>query len=380
MTGGDCAESFDEFNINKIKDYYKIMLQIGMILTYATGLPTIKIGRIAGQFAKPRSEEFELFDNKKILTYRGDIINDYDVNKREPDPNRMIHAYHQSVQTLNLLRAFSSGGYADVNKVHSWNLDFISKSNNDEYTDFANKVTTSLNFVKGLGIDINSKTFTQTNIFTGHECLLLPYEEGLTRSDSRTQNYYDCSSHFLWLGERTRNLDSAHVEFMRGISNPLGIKISHKVNPKELIELINILNPTNLPGKIILITRMGAENIKNYLPCLIKEVKDNNLYVTWSCDPMHSNTITTKNNIKTRYFDSIKQEIIEYFNVHKKMSTFPGGIHLELTSNNVTECIGGNIKTISENDLNLSYESKCDPRLNYDQSLEIAFLISNLLK
>jgi 3-deoxy-7-phosphoheptulonate synthase len=378
LMGGDCAELFNEFSITKIRDSYRLILQMGMILTYGSGLPTTKIGRMAGQFAKPRSDEFEIVNNRSVLTYRGDIIND--INNREPDPNKMIDAYHQSTQTLNLLRAFSSGGYADVNRIHSWNLDFVEKTiEGSKYRLLANEVSQSLRFIKGLGIDINSNDFKQTNFYTAHECLLLNYEEALTRIDSRSEKFYDCSAHMVWLGERTRNLDGAHVEFMRGINNPIGIKLSEKIKESELVELINILNPSNVPGKIVLITRMGSQNLKIKLPSLIREVQKNGFNVVWCCDPMHANTIKTKTNIKTRSFDAIKDEVIAFFEIHKSLGSYPGGLHLELTGQDITECIGGEYDSIKENDLNKNYLSQCDPRLNSMQSLELAFLVSDLL-
>jgi 3-deoxy-7-phosphoheptulonate synthase len=379
LIGGDCAELFNEFSINKIKDSYRLILQMGMIITYGSGLPTTKIGRIAGQFAKPRSEEYEIINGDKVLTYRGDII--HDINNRTADPNRMLDAYYQSIQTLNLLRAFSSGGYADVKRVHAWNLDFVEKTQEgSKYRKFADKVTKSLKFINGLGINIDSDTFKQTNFYTAHECLLLNYEEALTRIDSRTNKYYDCSAHLLWLGERTRQINSAHIEFLRGINNPIGIKISHKINTDELINLIKTLNPNNSAGKIILTTRMGAEKLKNFLPTLIKSVTNEALNVIWCCDPMHGNTIKTDSNIKTRSFDAIKEEIKIFFQIHKKLNTHPGGVHLELTGHDVTECIGGDIEYINENDLNKNYLTQCDPRLNSCQSLELAFLIADLMK
>lgn len=380
LIGGDCAEEFDKFNVDNVRDTYRLILQMSMIFTYGSGLPTIKIARIAGQFAKPRSDEYEKYLDKSVLTYRGDIINGYDLSEREPDPDRMISAYHQSVQTLNILRAFGSGGYANVNRVNSWILDFAEKTETgSKYRNFAKDVTKSLKFVNGLGININSDKFTQTYLYTAHECLLLPYEEALTRIDSRKNIYYDCSAHLVWLGERTRQLDSAHVEFLRGINNPIGIKISQNINADELVQLLKILNPNNTPGRILLMTRMGEKNIANVLPNLIKKIKNDDLFVTWCCDPMHANTIKTIGGIKTRNLDSIKNEITEYFKIHKKMKTFPGGVHLELTPTNVTECIGGNINNIKELDLIKKYDSKCDPRLNYFQSLELSFLISDLL-
>ena len=378
LMGGDCAELFDEFSVEKIRDSYRLILQMGMILTYGSGLPTTKIGRMAGQFAKPRSDEFEIINNKSVLTYRGDIIND--INNRDPDPNKMLEAYHQSTQTLNLLRAFSNGGYADVNRIHSWNLDFVEKTiEGSKYRILANKVTQSLRFIKGLGIDINSNDFKQTNFYTAHECLLLNYEEALTRVDSRSDKIYDCSAHMVWLGERTRKIDGAHIEFMRGINNPIGIKLSEKIKESELVELINILNPYDIPGKIVLITRMGSKNLKNKLPSLIREVQKNGFNVVWCCDPMHANTIKTKTNIKTRSFDAIKDEVIAFFEIHKSLGSYPGGLHLELTGQDVTECIGGENDSIKENDLDKNYLSQCDPRLNSIQSLELAFIVSDLL-
>ena len=378
LMGGDCAESFNDFSITKVRDTYRLILQMGIILTYGSGLPTTKIGRMAGQFAKPRSDEFEIINNQSVLTYRGDIIND--IIDRDPNPNRMIDAYHQSSQTLNLLRGFSSGGYADVNRIHAWNLDFVEKTiEGSKYRLLADKVSQSLRFIKGLGIDVSSNNFKQTNFYTGHECLLLNYEEALTRADSRTNKYYDCSAHLVWLGERTRNINGAHVEFMKGINNPIGVKISEKIKESELLDLVKLLNPNNIPGKIVLITRMGSKNLKIKLPILINEIQKNCLNVIWCCDPMHGNTIKTNNNIKTRKFDAIKDEIITFFEVHKIMGSYPGGIHLELTGENVTECIGGEYESINETDLNKNYLSQCDPRLNSMQSLELAFLVSELL-
>lgn len=379
LMGGDCAELFKEFSITKIRDTYRLILQMGLILTYGSGLPVTKIGRIAGQFAKPRSDEFEIVNNTKMLTYRGDIINDID--NRVPDPKRMLDAYHQSTQTLNILRAFSSGGYADINQVHTWNLDFVEKTNEgSKYRKLAEKVTQSLKFIKGLGINTKDDIFKQTNFYTGHECLLLNYETALTREDSRTNTYYNCAAHLLWLGERTRNIDGAHVEFLRGINNPIGIKISDKISTTEFINLINILNPTNKPGKIVIITRMGATKLKMHLPELIKSVQNSGLSVVWCCDPMHANTIKTTQNIKTRNFNDIKNEIITFFTIHNKLGSYPGGLHLELTGQDVTECIGGETNTIKELDLEKNYLSQCDPRLNSMQSLELAFLVADLLK
>jgi 3-deoxy-7-phosphoheptulonate synthase len=381
LMGGDCAESFNQFNINSVRDTYRLILQMGMILTYGSGLPTIKVGRIAGQFAKPRSEDTEIIDGTSYLTYRGDIINGQELDQRTPDPNRMLEAYYQSVQTINLLRAFSAGGYADVSRIQSWNLDFVEKTEQgSKYREISNQIEHTLKFINGLGISTKTDRFKQTSFYTAHECLLLNYEEGLTRTDSRTLKYYDCSAHMVWLGERTRNLDGAHVEFMSGLTNPVGIKISHKINSDELIKIIKKLNPANLSGKIVIITRMGAENLKEHLPRLIHSVQKEKLNIVWCCDPMHSNTIKVLDQVKTRSFDSIKNEIIAFFKIHKEMGSFPGGLHLELTGQDVTECIGGDVQNISENDLKNMYLSQCDPRLNSVQSLEIAFLVSELLQ
>lgn len=381
LMGGDCAESFNQFNINSVRDTYRLILQMGMILTYGSGLPTIKVGRMAGQFAKPRSEEYETINGTNYLTYRGDIINGQDLNERSPDPDRMLEAYYQSVQTINLLRAFSAGGYADVSRIQSWNLDFVEKTEQgSKYREISDQITHTLKFINGLGISTNTDRFKQTAFYTAHECLLLNYEEGLTRIDSRTSKHYDCSAHMVWLGERTRKLDGAHLEFMSGLANPVGIKISHRIDPDELIKLIQKLNPSNISGRIVIITRMGAQNLYEHLPKLISSVQERCLNVVWCCDPMHSNTIKVSDGTKTRLFESIKNEIIAFFKIHKEMGSFPGGIHLELTGQDVTECIGGDVQNINEHDLKNMYLSQCDPRLNSVQSLEIAFLVSDLLQ
>jgi len=375
LMGGDCSESFKDFKVDKVRDTYRLILQMQLILTYASGLPITKIGRMAGQFAKPRSEEYE---SDGRLTYRGDIIND--LNNRTVDATRMLDAYYQSAQTLNILRAFSNGGYADINRVHEWNLDFVEKTTEGSlYRKLANDVSQSLKFIKGLGINIHDDKFKTTNIYTGHECLLLNYEEPLTRIDSITNKPYDCSAHLLWLGERTRQIDGAHVEFMRGINNPIGIKLSSNITSQELIKLLEIFNPDNIPGRIVLITRMGATKLKEVLPKLIKTVQENNYNVVWCCDPMHANTIKTPDGIKTRPFELIKREVITFFQVHKEMGSYPGGLHLELTNEDVTECTGGYINSINDKDLYKAYLSQCDPRLNGMQSLELAFITADLI-
>ena len=378
LMGGDCAESFINFSTSNVRDVYRLILQMGMILTYGSGLPVTKIGRIAGQFAKPRSEDYEIINSTKVLTYRGDIINE--VNNRIPNPDRMLDAYYQSLQTINILRAFSHGGYADINRLHAWNIDFVEKTREGSmYRELANQATKSINFFRGLGVNIHDEKFIATNIYTSHECLLLNYEEALTRNDSRTNKIYNCGAHLLWLGERTRQLDGAHLEYIRGINNPIGIKVSEKMIADDLIYLIKTLNPNNIPGKIVLITRMGNK-LKDKLPDLIRQVQKNAFNVVWCCDPMHGNTIKSKDGIKTRSFDAIKNEVIEFITIHKNLGSFPGGLHLELTSEDVTECIGGDNNSILESDLSKMYLSQCDPRLNGMQSLELAFIVEDLLK
>ena len=382
LQGGDCAESFSDFNANSIRDTFKVILQMSAVLAYASSLPVVKVGRLAGQFAKPRSEDFETIDNLALPSYRGDIINDIAFSKsaREPDPQRMLEAYSQSAYALNLIRAFATGGFADLDKVHQWNLKFVKQSTRNKYLDLANNITDALNFMKACGFNKEKvPEFKQVDFFTSHEALLLNYEETLTRTDSTTGDWYDCSAHMLWIGERTRNLDEAHIEFMRGINNPIGVKIGPNVEKDYLIQLINALNPENELGRITLITRMGSSKIYERLPLLIKEVNKHNKKVIWSCDPMHANTFKTSNGFKTRSFDKILEEIEAFFNVHTEEGSFPGGIHLELTGLDVTECIGGSQK-INENDLASRYHTHCDPRLNASQGLDLAFKLAEFLK
>lgn len=363
--GGDCAESFEQFSTNHVRDLYKLMLQIGVLLSYTTGLPTVKVARLAGQFAKPRSYPFETLKNgTEILSYKGDIINDIDIEKRVPDPNRMLDAYHQSTQTLNLLRAFTYGGYSDVHRLDHWRLRDGFLTENSYYRN----INLAVRFMNALRISDRDPVLTQTDIFTCHECLLLPYEEALTREDSISKKIYDCSSHFLWVGERTRNLDSPHVEFLSGVENPIGIKISDKCSEDELIMLIKKLNPNNDYGKITLITRFGAHKIKDHLPRLIQTIKDHHIFVTWCCDPMHGNTKTV-NKTKTRLVDDIFEEVVQFFEIHHKHGTCPGGIHVEMTPELVTECI--DFDKVTNNTLHDNYVSKCDPRLNSHQILKL---------
>ncbi|KAI5661378.1 hypothetical protein M9H77_20701 [Catharanthus roseus] len=382
LQGGDCAESFKEFNANNIRDTFRVILQMGVVLMFGGQMPVIKVGRMAGQFAKPRSDTFEEKDGVKLPSYRGDNINAdaFDEKSRIPDPHRMIRAYTQSVATLNLLRAFATGGYAAMQRVNQWNLDFTEHSEQgDRYRELAHRVDEALGFMAAAGLTVAHPVMSTTDFWTSHECLLLPYEQALTREDSTSGLYYDCSAHMLWVGERTRQLDGAHVEFLRGVSNPLGIKVSDKMDPTELVKLIDILNPKNKPGRITVITRMGAENMRVKLPHLIRAVRNAGQIVTWVSDPMHGNTIKAPCGLKTRSFDAIRAEVRAFFDVHDQEGSYPGGVHLEMTGQNVTECVGGS-RTITYNDLSSRYHTHCDPRLNASQSLELAFIIAERLR
>ncbi|OEL37247.1 Phospho-2-dehydro-3-deoxyheptonate aldolase 1, chloroplastic [Dichanthelium oligosanthes] len=382
LQGGDCAESFKEFNSNNIRDTFRVLLQMSAVLMFGAQMPVIKVGRMAGQFAKPRSDPLEVRDGVKLPSYRGDNINGeaFDEKSRVPDPNRMIRAYAQSASTLNLLRAFATGGYAAMQRVTQWNLDFTEHSEQgDRYCELAHRVDEALGFMSAAGITVDHPLMTTTEFWTSHECLLLPYEQALTRQDSTTGLFYDCSAHMLWVGERTRQLDGAHVEFLRGISNPLGIKVSDKMNPSDLVKLIEILNPSNKPGRITIITRMGAENMRVKLPHLIRAVRGAGQIVTWITDPMHGNTIKAPCGLKTRPFDSILAEVRAFFDVHEQEGSHPGGVHLEMTGQNVTECIGGS-RTVTFDDLSDRYHTHCDPRLNASQSLELSFIIAERLR
>ncbi|KAF0899238.1 hypothetical protein E2562_015900 [Oryza meyeriana var. granulata] len=382
LQGGDCAESFKEFNGNNIRDTFRVLLQMSAVLTFGGQMPVIKVGRMAGQFAKPRSDPFEVRDGVKLPSYRGDNINGdaFDEKSRIPDPQRMIRAYAQSAATLNLLRAFATGGYAAMQRVTQWNLDFTEHSEQgDRYRELAHRVDEALGFMSAAGLTVDHPLMTSTDFWTSHECLLLPYEQALTRQDSTTGLFYDCSAHMLWVGERTRQLDGAHVEFLRGVANPLGIKVSDKMNPSELVKLIEILNPSNKPGRITIITRMGAENMRVKLPHLIRAVRRAGQIVTWITDPMHGNTIKAPCGLKTRPFDSILAEVRAFFDVHEQEGSHPGGVHLEMTGQNVTECIGGS-RTVTFDDLGDRYHTHCDPRLNASQSLELAFIIAERLR
>ncbi|OMO78485.1 DAHP synthetase, class II [Corchorus capsularis] len=382
LQGGDCAESFQEFNAPNIRDTFMIILQMGVVLMFGAQMPIIKVGRMAGQFAKPRSDAMEEKDGVKLPSYRGDSINGdaFDEKCRVPNPHRMIKAYSQSAATLNLLRALATGGYAAMQRVTEWNLDFVKDSQQGHrYLELAHRVDEAMGFMDAAGITNAHPVMTKAEFWTSHECLLLPYEQALTRRDSTTGLYYDCSAHMLWVGERTRHLDGAHVEFLRGVANPLGIKVSEKMDPDELVRLIEILNPHNKPGRITVIVRMGAKNLRVKFPNLIRAVRGAEQIVTWVNDPMHGNTSKASCGLKTRSFDAIKEELSAFFEVHEQEGSYPGGVHLEMTGQDVTECVGGS-KVVTYADLAKRYRTHCDPRLNASQSLELAFIIADRLR
>lgn len=382
LQGGDCAESFAEHGADNIRDFFRVFLQMAVVLTFAGSQPVVKVGRIAGQFAKPRSSDTETKGDETLPSYRGDIINgiDFDEKSRIPDPARQEMAYRQSAATLNLLRAFAQGGYASLDNVHRWMLGFVSDSPQSErYEALANRITETIDFMRAVGISPESApALRETDFYTSHEALLLGYEEALTRIDSTSGDWYATSGHMIWIGDRTRQPDHAHVEYCRGIKNPLGLKCGPSMTPDGLIELIDLLNPDNEPGRLSLIARFGADKVGDHLPKLVRAVKAEGRKVVWSCDPMHGNTITL-NSYKTRPFDRILSEVQSFFEIHRAEGTHPGGIHVEMTGNNVTECTGG-ARAISADDLHDRYHTHCDPRLNSEQALELAFLISDLLK
>ena len=383
LQGGDCAESFAEFHPNNIRDMFKVLLQMAVVLTYGAGCPVVKLGRLAGQFAKPRSSETETQNGQTLPSYRGDIINglEFDTAAREPDPQRMVQAYSQSAATLNLLRAFAQGGYADLHRVHSWNQDFVADSPQGErYRALADRLTETLDFMAACGLDSDTTPqIRETEFYTSHEALFLSYEEALTRIDSTTGDWYDCSAHLVWLGDRTRQVEGAHAEFLRGIKNPIGMKCGPTLEPDDLLRLIDRLNPENEPGRLTLITRMGADKVEGRLPCLIRAVRREGRQVVWCCDPMHGNTITSSNGYKTRVFGRILDELHGAFAIHDAEGSYAGGVHFELTGQNVTECIGG-AQGVSEASLAERYLTHCDPRLNASQALELAFEIAEALK
>ena len=383
LQGGDCAESFTNFNANNIRDMFKVLLQMAIVLTFAGGYPVVKVGRVAGQFAKPRSSDFEEANGVKLPSYRGDIINgfEFDEKARVPDPKRMIEAYYQSASTMNLLRAFSRGGLADLHQVHKWNLGFVKKPEiGEKYAKLADELTKTLSFMAACGItSANTPVINQTAVYTSHEALLLPYEEALTRVDSLSGEWYDCSAHMLWIGERTRGINDAHVHFLSGVKNPIGVKIGPSAKAEDVVALANKLNPENEAGRLNVIIRMGADKIGENLPKILRELKREGLNIVYSIDPMHGNTVKTSNNYKTREFDKIISEVRSFFEIHKAEGTRAGGVHLEMTGQDVTECTGGALN-ITESSLEQRYETQCDPRLNADQALELAFLMADLVK
>jgi 3-deoxy-7-phosphoheptulonate synthase len=379
LQGGDCAESFAEFHPDNIRDTFRVLLQMAVVLTFAGTMPVVKVGRIAGQFSKPRSEDTETRDGVTLPSYRGDNINgiEFDPAAREPDPARLVQAYGQAAATLNLLRAFASGGYADLHNVHRWTLGFISGSPAGErYRALAERISESLAFMQACGITSEVVPQLQTTAFyTSHEALHLSYEQTLTRIDSTSGDWYDTSAHMLWIGDRTRQLDGAHLEFCRGIKNPIGLKCGPSLAEDELLRLIDLLNPENKPGRLTLICRFGADKVAEKFPKLLRTVQREGRKVVWSCDPMHGNTIKSSTGFKTRPFDRVLKEVQTFFEVHRAESTHAGGVHVEMTGQNVTECLGG-AQAISEEDLSSRYHTHCDPRLNANQALELAFLIA----
>lgn len=382
LQGGDCAESFADFNAIRIRDLFKVILQMAVVLTYAGACPIVKVGRLAGQFAKPRSSDIETSNGITLPSYRGDIINGiaFDSTAREADPKRILQAYNQSAATLNLIRAFAQGGLADLNQVQKWNLNFVNSAQSERFQNMANKITQALAFMEACGITAqNTPTLHETEFFTSHEALLLNYEEALTRKDHLTNKWYDCSAHMLWIGERTRNLDGAHLEFLRGVENPLGVKIGPQASREDILGICEILNPQNEAGRLNFIIRMGAEVIKDKLPKLLESIKEEGREIVWSIDPMHGNTIKASSGYKTRSFDSILDEMKAFFEIHRSIGTYAGGVHLEMTGEDVTECVGG-MQAITEENLGCNYNTQCDPRLNASQAIELSFLIADVLK
>ena len=383
LQAGDCAESFDAFSADGIRDRLKVILQMAIVLSYSSGVPIVKVGRIAGQFAKPRSSDTEVIDGLELPSFRGHIVNDIPptATARTPDPDRLLQAYHQSASTLNLLRAFVKGGFADLSQVHQWNQEFVSSSREGQrYERLADEIDRALRFMRACGIASETQqSLHEVDFFTSHEALILGYEEALTRQDSLTGDWYDCSAHMVWIGERTRQLDGAHVEFFRGIRNPIGSKIGPTATAEEVLDLCQALNPDRAPGRLTLITRMGADHIEDGLRPLLAAVRDADHPVVWACDPMHGNTFTSEGGRKTRHLDAVLAEIAGFFAAHHAEGTWPGGVHVELTSDDVTECLGG-AEEIFDADLDARYETICDPRLNGRQSLDLAFRVAELLK
>ena len=383
LQAGDCAESFEEFTAVNIREKLRVILQMAVMLTYSMGVPVVKVGRIAGQFAKPRSNDTEMVDGTELPVFRGHMVNDptAHLDARVPNPQRLVQAYHQAASTLNLVRAFTKGGFADLNRVHSWNQEFVATSaEGQRYEQVASEVERALAFMRACGIDTETNNaLHQVDVYTSHEALILGYEEALTRQDSLTGGWYDCSAHMLWIGERTRQLDGAHVEFLRGVENPLGCKIGKTTDVDYVLSLCEKLNPARIPGRLTLISRMGASSVEESLRPLLRAVRDAGHPVVWACDPMHANTFTAPNGRKTRNFEDIMSEIVGFVKAHRAEGTWPGGIHIELTGDNVTECLGGS-EAVSNEDLDTRYETVCDPRLNARQSLDLAFRVAELIR
>jgi len=383
LQAGDCAESFDGFSADAIREKLRVILQMAVVLTYSSGVPAVKVGRIAGQFAKPRSSPTESQDNTELPSFRGHMVNDlpFSEDDRRPQVERLLTAYHQSSSTLNLLRAFTKGGFADLNRVQAWNQEFVKQSEQGQrYSTLAAEIDRALRFMEAAGISSSHPEIHEADFYTSHEALILQYEEALTRQDSLTGDWYDCSAHMLWIGERTRDLGGAHVEFLRGVKNPLGCKVGPAVSAEDVIALCETLNPDREPGRLTLITRMGAEKLATNLPPLLEAVKESGHPVVWACDPMHGNTFTSESGHKTRHFDAIMEEVTAFFTAHNNAGTWPGGIHIELTGDDVTECIGGPTAAVADADLPHRYETMCDPRLNAKQSLDLAFQAAELLQ
>ncbi len=383
LQAGDCAESFLEFSADGIRDKLRVVLQMAVVLTYGAGVPVVKVGRIAGQFAKPRSSDTETVADRELESFRGHMVNDDapDPEARTPDPARLLAAYHQSASTLNLVRAFTTGGFADLSQVHQWNQEFVASSEEGKrYEQIAAEIDRALRFMAACGIDLNAETaLHQVEYFTSHEALILPYEEALTRTDSLTGSAYDCSAHMVWVGERTRQIDGAHVEFVSGIHNPVAVKIGPSATVDEVIALCRRLDPERSPGRLTLVTRLGAKRVPELLPPLLRAVRDEGQPVVWVCDPMHGNTFVSNGGHKTRRFDDILEEIRGFFDAHRQVGTWPGGVHVELTGDDVTECLGG-FGDIVEDQLHERYTTMCDPRLNARQSIDLAFRVAELLR
>ena len=383
LQAGDCAESFDWFSADTIRDKLKVILQMAVVLTYGSGVPVVKMGRIAGQFAKPRSAATEIVNGEVLPVFRGHMVNDPapTAAARVPDPERLLAAYNQSASTLNLLRAFTKGGFADLTQVHVWNQEFVASSlEGQRYERVASGIDRALRFMAACGINLaTERGIHEVDFWTSHEALILGYEEALTRRDSLTGDWYDCSAHLLWIGDRTRQLDGAHVDFLAGVGNPLGVKIGPSVSTDEVVELCERLNPQRVPGRLSLITRLGASRIDELLPPLIRSVREAGHPVLWVCDPMHGNTYQTPGGVKTRHFDAILAELTAFFAVHRAEGSWPGGVHVELTGENVTECLGG-AEEVLDTELDRNYLSMCDPRLNARQSLDLAYRVAELLR